>query len=78
LAIPVRVERREGDEVWVRLGSVRMRVSVVLTPDVGVDDWILVHAGFAIQRISEADARATWALAEASGLGTTPEELVGP
>jgi len=38
----------------------RAEVSLVLTPDAGVDDWVLVHAGFAIEIIEEADALATW------------------
>ena len=75
LAIPARVEERLGDDARVRLGEARMRVSVVLTPEARVGDWVLVHAGFALKRISEADARETWMLAEVAGVGPVPPEL---
>ena len=38
----------------------RMVVCLALTPDAAIGDWVLVHAGFAIQRIDEADALETW------------------
>jgi hydrogenase expression/formation protein HypC len=56
---------RDGDEGWVRLGDARMRISLIMTPEAGVGDWVLVHAGFAIQSLSEADALETWQLIDA-------------
>jgi len=38
----------------------RVEISLALTPDAAVNDWVLVHAGFAIQTLDEADARETW------------------
>ncbi len=77
LAVPARIEHREGDEAWVRVGAARMRVNVVMTPEAAVGDWVLVHAGFSLQRVSEADARETWAVARSAGLdvpfGGAPE-----
>jgi hydrogenase expression/formation protein HypC len=64
LAIPAKIEKREGDEAWVRMGDARMRVNVMMTPDVKVDDWILVHAGFSIQEVDEETALETWDLIE--------------
>ncbi|MFG0252937.1 MAG: HypC/HybG/HupF family hydrogenase formation chaperone, partial [Phycisphaerales bacterium JB038] len=41
LAIPAKIEKREGDEAWVRMGDARMRVNVMMTPEVEVGGWIL-------------------------------------
>ena len=64
LAIPAKVIRREGDEGWVLLGETELKASLVLTPDAGVGAWVLVHAGFAIQQLSEEEARETFDLVQ--------------
>jgi hydrogenase expression/formation protein HypC len=46
-------------EAEVEIGGVRKRVSLELVEDVGVGDYILLHAGFAIQKVSEEDALET-------------------
>ncbi len=60
LALPAQILEREGDDGWVQLGESRMRANLLLTPEALVGDWVLVHAGFAIQQVSEADARETY------------------
>ena len=66
LAVPGRVIAVEaGDDPIRRLGTVdfqgsRVEVSLAMTPEAAVGDWVLVHAGFAISRLDEADARETW------------------
>ncbi|MCK4871743.1 MAG: HypC/HybG/HupF family hydrogenase formation chaperone [Phycisphaerales bacterium] len=64
LALPAKIEECEGDTAWVRIGDARMRVNLVMTPEAGVGDWVLVHAGFSIQQVDEATARETWDLIE--------------
>jgi len=44
----------------VDLQGSRLDICLVLTPDVRVDDWVLVHAGFAIELLDESDALQTW------------------
>ena len=44
------------------LGGVERDVQLDLTPEVTVGDYVLVHAGFAIQRMDEAEAKETLAL----------------
>ena len=78
LALPARVEECRDEMAWVRLGDARMRVSLLMTPNAGVGDWVLVHAGFAIQQVSEEDARETWSLVEESGLLEADRPLSGP
>jgi hydrogenase expression/formation protein HypC len=44
-----------------------MKVNLVLTEDAGVGDWVLVHAGFAIERLTEQEARETFDLLKDCG-----------
>lgn len=63
LAIPARVlERIDADLATIDAGGVRMRVSLALVPEAAVGDYVIVHAGFAISRLDEDEARATLAL----------------
>jgi hydrogenase expression/formation protein HypC len=71
LAVPAKVVQCEGDEAVVDLQGSTLKVSKVLTPDVGVGHWVLVHAGFAISELDEAEARETWDYLQ-QALGETP------
>jgi hydrogenase expression/formation protein HypC len=51
----------------VEVAGVRRTVNVGLLDDVGAGDWVLIHVGFAISRIDEAEARATRELLEQMG-----------
>ncbi len=64
LAIPAKVLRREGDEGWVRLRETELKASLVLTPEADEGAWVLVHAGFAIQQLTEEEARETFEMVE--------------
>jgi hydrogenase expression/formation protein HypC len=78
LAVPAQIVSCEGDEAVVDLQGSQLRVSRVLTPEAGQGDWVLVHAGFAIAQLDEAEARETWeylqaALGDAQVQGAFPE-----
>jgi len=65
LALPGEiVERREGalPMALVRFGTVRREVCLAYVPDAAIGDWVIVHVGFAIQRLDETEARRTLAL----------------
>jgi hydrogenase expression/formation protein HypC len=64
LAIPVLVKSIDGQQAEVEVGGVRRRVSIWLTPDVRVGDYVLLHTGYAISVIDEAEARETLKLLE--------------
>ena len=64
LALPAKIVERDGIACWVVLGDARMRVSLIMTPEADVGDWVLVHAGFAIQQVPEAHALETWQIIE--------------
>jgi len=82
LAVPARITERQGEEGWVDVGSTRMRVNLIMTPEAQPGDWVLVHAGFAIQQVSEEDAKETWAVIAAvqslSGEGLEEGEVPEP
>ena len=62
LAVPTRVLSVKGQQAEVELSGVRRRVSVALTPEVRVGDYVLIHAGFAINILDEQEAQETLAL----------------
>ena len=62
LGVPAKVMERSGDAAFVELGGVRREISLMLLDDVSVGEWVIVHAGFAIERLSEEAALQTLAL----------------
>jgi hydrogenase expression/formation protein HypC len=67
VAIPARVTSIEGLTADVEVGGVSRKISVQLTPEVQKDDYVLVHAGFAIHIVNEHEARETLKLFEELG-----------
>ncbi len=59
VAIPARVKSIDGLTADVEVGGVSRKISVQLTPEVQRDDYVLVHAGFAIQVVDEQEALET-------------------
>lgn len=66
LAVPAQIVAREGDRATVDLEGVRREASLALLPEAALGDWVLLHAGFAISRMDEAEARETLALQAAA------------
>jgi hydrogenase expression/formation protein HypC len=60
LAVPGRIIETRDDEAVVDLQGNRLRVSTALTPQARAGEWVLVHAGFAITTLEEAEALETW------------------
>ena len=60
LGIPVEIiEIKDDGMALAEVGGVRKDVSIQLLGDVKVGDFVLLHAGFAIQRIDEKEAKET-------------------
>ncbi|MBN2323851.1 MAG: HypC/HybG/HupF family hydrogenase formation chaperone [Spirochaetes bacterium] len=64
LAIPGKILYKEGDTGKVELGGVTREVGLQLVPESKAGDWVLLHAGFAIQVVDEEEAQATLDLLE--------------
>ncbi|MBC7107928.1 MAG: HypC/HybG/HupF family hydrogenase formation chaperone [Methanomassiliicoccales archaeon] len=63
LAIPGKIVFVEGNLADVDFGGVLRKVNVSLV-DAKIGDWVMVHAGFAIQTIDEEEAKETLRLWE--------------
>lgn len=63
LAIPAKVvELRAGDQGVIDLGGVRKDVSLALVEGVVVGDYVIVHVGYALQKVDAEEAERTLAL----------------
>lgn len=63
LAMPARVvEIREGDLAVVDLAGVRKEVSLALVDDVAEGDYVILHVGYALQKLDTEEAEKTLAL----------------
>jgi hydrogenase expression/formation protein HypC len=63
LAVPGRIVRVEGDEPLRRIGRVdfgglQKDVSLAFVPEAREGDYVLVHVGFALTQVDEAEAQA--------------------
>ncbi|MBP6978973.1 MAG: HypC/HybG/HupF family hydrogenase formation chaperone [Bacteroidales bacterium] len=59
LSIPARVISIDGDMATVSVGGTEYRASLQIVEDVGVGDYILLHTGFAIQKLDSKEAEAS-------------------
>ncbi len=62
LAVPAKIVERTEYMATVEISGVTRQVSMMLLPEAAVGDYVLVHAGFAIQAIDEEEAERTLAL----------------
>jgi hydrogenase expression/formation protein HypC len=77
LGIPGKITVVRDEEIMrmgtVDFGGVTRDVCLAYVPDASVGDYVLVHVGFAINRLDEAEAQETLRLLEE--LGSLDEEL---
>jgi hydrogenase expression/formation protein HypC len=59
LAVPVKITSIEGDQADVDIGGVSRRVSIALTPEARTGDYVLLHTGYAINVLNQAEAMET-------------------
>jgi hydrogenase expression/formation protein HypC len=77
LAIPGKIvaeQRRNGLRIGrVQFGGVIREASLDFVPEAQVDDYVMVHVGFAISRVDAAEAERTYQILEQ--MGVLQEEL---
>jgi len=56
LAIPVKIKKISGDTATIDADGVEREASLMLMENVSIGDYVLLHAGFAIQKIDEKEA----------------------
>jgi hydrogenase expression/formation protein HypC len=64
LAVPMQVVLIEGRRARVRSGGVEMTAALDLVDGVQVGDYVIIHAGYAIQSLSAEEAKETLAIFE--------------
>ena len=64
LAVPGRVVELSGSEVKVDMLGNRLWARADLVPNLEIGDYVLIHAGFVLQKVDEQAARETYALLE--------------
>jgi hydrogenase expression/formation protein HypC len=64
LAIPMQIESIDGFTARCQAKGVWRDVSLFMMQDAlpAVGDFVMVHVGYAIQKVTEADARSSWEL----------------
>ncbi len=62
LALPMRITAIDGVVATIAAEGLEQRCSVMLVPQAKVGDYVLVHAGFAINLVDEAEAQETFEL----------------
>ena len=63
LAVPARVmEVHDDDRATVNLGGVKLTISLALVQDVAVDDYVIVHVGYALSKLDRTEAERTLAM----------------
>jgi hydrogenase expression/formation protein HypC len=83
LAVPGRILAISGEEPLMRTGRVDFgglvqRVNLAYVPEAQVDDHVLVHVGFAVSVIDEAEAQRVFALLrEIDALDEIADESTG-
>ena len=70
LAMPARIVSIDEatDMATVALGEVKKEVSLALVEDVSVDDFVLIHVGYALNKVSAEEAERTLQLFAEAGL----------
>jgi hydrogenase expression/formation protein HypC len=59
LGIPGKVIEINKNVAKVEVGGLLRDISLDLCPEVSLGDYVLIHTGFAIQRLDEEDAKET-------------------
>ena len=59
LAIPMKLISIKGKKGEVELSGVKKEVSLDLLKEVKIGDYLIIHAGFAIEKLNEEEAKKT-------------------
>jgi hydrogenase expression/formation protein HypC len=59
LAVPAKIVAIKGNTAEVEMSGVMRTVGLDLTPEAKLNDYVLVHAGFAIQIVDQEEALKT-------------------
>lgn len=64
LGIPMKIVERDGNNAVAEAGGIRKSVRLDLLDDVRIGDYVLIHTGYAIEKLDEREALETLDLIE--------------
>ena len=64
LGIPAEIVKIEGETATVSYGSLAGEANISLLPEADVGDYVIIHAGFAIEKLERTEAEETLRLLE--------------
>ncbi|MBT9130164.1 MAG: Hydrogenase isoenzymes formation protein HypC [candidate division WS2 bacterium] len=56
VAVPAKIVSISGEEAIVDFGGLYRTISLLFTPEAQVEDYVIVHAGYAISLMTEEEA----------------------
>lgn len=59
LAVPMQIMAIDGTMATMEVSGITKEASLVMLPEAKVGDYVLIHAGFAIQKVDEDEAQET-------------------
>lgn len=59
LAIPMKIKSLKGDFAEVESGRLQRTINIQMLPQAKIGDYVIVHAGFAIQKVDSKKAEET-------------------
>lgn len=57
LAIPAKLVEIDGQKGKVDIGGVKSEIGLMLVDDVKVGDYLIIHAGYALEKLNEEEAK---------------------
>jgi hydrogenase expression/formation protein HypC len=59
LGVPAKVIKTEREWAWVDVSQVHLKINTSLVEGIKLGDYVIVHAGFAIQKLSTDEGEST-------------------
>jgi len=75
LAVPAKIKSIKNSTANVEISGVTYEASLMLTPEAKIGDYVIIHAGFAIQILDQQEAVATLKLF--SDIDKATKEVLG-
>ena len=75
LAVPAKIKSIKNSTANVEISGVTYEASLMLTPEAKIGDYVIIHAGFAIQILDQQEAKATLKLF--SDIDKATKEVLG-
>lgn len=69
LGIPTKIIKLKDNDIGIiEIGGIEKEINLQLLPDVKIGDYVILHAGFAIQKLDEKEAQETLDLLKEIGV----------